>query len=67
MLSLQAGVAELADAPGLGPGGLRPLEVQVLSPALFLLRRITGPQERPSDRAKTPEGSLRSRVTAWKA
>src|SRR5215471_12103909 len=29
-----AGVAELADAPGLGPGGLRPLEVRVLSPAL---------------------------------
>ena len=28
-----AGVAELADAPGLGPGGLRLLEVQVLSPA----------------------------------
>ena len=29
-----AGVAELADAPGLGPGGLRPLEVRLLSPAL---------------------------------
>ena len=28
-----AGVAELVDAPGLGPGGLRLLEVQVLSPA----------------------------------
>ena len=31
--SNRAGVAELADAPGLGPGGLRPLEVRVLSPA----------------------------------
>ena len=29
----RAGVAELADAPGLGPGGLRPLEVRLLSPA----------------------------------
>src|ERR1700722_18439690 len=29
----RAGVAELADAPGLGPGGLRPLEVRFLSPA----------------------------------
>src|SRR6185312_723121 len=28
-----AGVAELADAPGLGPGGLRLLEVRLLSPA----------------------------------
>src|SRR5688572_14295967 len=28
-----AGVAELEDAPGLGPGGLTPLEVRVLSPA----------------------------------
>ena len=27
-------MAELADAPGLGPGGLRPLEVRVLSPGL---------------------------------
>jgi hypothetical protein len=26
-------VAELADAPGLGPGGLRLLEVRLLSPA----------------------------------
>ena len=26
-------MAELVDAPGLGPGGLAPLEVQVLSPA----------------------------------
>src|SRR5690242_2003560 len=32
-LSSPAGVAELADAPGLGPGGLRPLEVRLLSPA----------------------------------
>src|SRR4029077_441579 len=31
-----AGVAELADAPGLGPGGLRPLEVRLLSPALLV-------------------------------
>jgi hypothetical protein len=30
----RAGVAELADAPGLGPGGLRLLEVRLLSPAL---------------------------------
>src|SRR5262245_40595859 len=29
-----AGVAELANAPGLGPGELRLLEVRVLSPAL---------------------------------
>ena len=29
----RAGVAELADAPGLGPGGPRPLEVRLLSPA----------------------------------
>ncbi len=28
-----AGVAELVDAPGLGPGGSNPVEVQVLSPA----------------------------------
>ena len=35
----RAGVAELADAPGLGPGGLRPLEVQVLSPALMIRER----------------------------
>src|SRR5690349_4701253 len=33
MLAPSAGVAELADAAGLGPVGLRPLEVQVLSPA----------------------------------
>ncbi len=32
--SRHAGVAELADAPGLGPGGLRSLEVRLLSPAL---------------------------------
>src|SRR5688500_4066364 len=37
--SKRAGVAELADAPGLGPGGLRPLEVQVLSPALMIRDR----------------------------
>ena len=30
---VSAGVAELADAPGLGPGGLRSLEVRLLSPA----------------------------------
>jgi hypothetical protein len=42
MLFVQAGVAELADAPGLGPGGLRPLEVQVLSPAQCWLRKDTG-------------------------
>src|SRR3982074_3412480 len=30
----RAGVAELADAPGLGPGELRLLEVRLLSPAL---------------------------------
>src|SRR5262249_7911509 len=29
-----AGVAELVDAPGLGPGGACPLEVRVLSPAI---------------------------------
>src|SRR5256885_16976297 len=34
LLCNQAGVAELVDAPGLGPGGRKPLEVQVLSPAL---------------------------------
>ncbi len=34
----RAGVAELVDAPGLGPGGRKPLEVQVLSPALVRLR-----------------------------
>jgi hypothetical protein len=33
-LSCRAGVAELVDAPGLGPGGACSLEVQVLSPAL---------------------------------
>jgi hypothetical protein len=38
-----AGVAELADAPGLGPGGLRPLEVQVLSPALWHRCRTSEP------------------------
>ena len=32
-LNRLAGVAELVDAPGLGPGGLAPLEVRVLSPA----------------------------------
>ena len=35
-----AGVAELADAPGLGPGGLRPLEVRLLSPALLQARLL---------------------------
>src|SRR5688500_15217403 len=34
-----AGVAELADAPGLGPGGLRSLEVRLLSPALMIRER----------------------------
>ena len=33
-----AGVAELVDAAGLGPVGLRPLEVRVLSPAWFARR-----------------------------
>ena len=33
-LRCRAGVAELVDAPGLGPGGACSLEVQVLSPAL---------------------------------
>ena len=51
MLSLQAGVAELADAPGLGPGGLRPLEVQVLSPALLFRRMTCDPQELITGRA----------------
>jgi hypothetical protein len=32
-MSFPAGVAALADAPGLGPGGLRLLEVRLLSPA----------------------------------
>jgi hypothetical protein len=34
-LSRRAGVAELADAAGLGPVGRKPLEVQILSPALL--------------------------------
>ena len=38
----RAGVAELADAPGLGPGGLRPLEVRFLSPASPKPRRRAG-------------------------
>ncbi len=41
-MSFLAGVAELADAPGLGPGGLRPLEVQVLSPAPQYIRAKGG-------------------------
>src|SRR5918997_3121008 len=32
-VTAQAGVAELADAPGLGPGGLTPLGVRVPPPA----------------------------------
>jgi glucose/arabinose dehydrogenase len=38
----RAGVAELADAPGLGPGGLRPLEVRFLSPALLRTDLLSG-------------------------
>lgn len=34
-----AGVAELADASGLGPGGVIPVEVRVLSPALLRYHR----------------------------
>src|SRR5436305_4980379 len=33
----QAGVAELANATGLGPVGRKPLEVRVLSPALAVV------------------------------
>ena len=39
-------MAELVDAPGLGPGGLAPLEVRVLSPALPI-------EVRPATRAMT--------------
>ena len=40
-------MAELVDAPGLGPGGLRPLEVRVLSPAC---RRLRGRSPQPKHR-----------------
>src|SRR5205807_1473344 len=44
----RAGVAELADAPGLGPGGLAPLEVRVLSPA-SRLASLTGDPSRAAE------------------
>ena len=34
--NLVAGVAKLADAPDLGSGGVTPVEVRVLSPALAI-------------------------------
>jgi hypothetical protein len=63
-----AGVAELVDATGLGPVGLRLLEVRVLSPALpqscrdvfgagLRLRRLPGPaslEEAPVERLPAP-------------
>ena len=52
--SRHAGVAELADAPGLGPGGLRPLEVRLLSPASRRRRPLRAGTRR------TRAGGLRS-------
>src|SRR6266508_1012869 len=50
-----AGVAELANAPGLGPGELRLLEVRVLSPALLGLG--VSPKHGQTERAAECERS----------
>ena len=36
LFTTRAGVAKLADAPDLGSGGVTPVEVRVLSPALAI-------------------------------
>jgi hypothetical protein len=66
----KAGVAELANATGLGPVGRKPLEVRVLSPALALallaLAASTWASARPSVawRAATPLPLARTEVAA---
>jgi hypothetical protein len=39
-LSYTAGVPKRSNGPGLGPGGLVPTQVRILSPAIFLLKRL---------------------------
>jgi hypothetical protein len=51
---LNAGVAELEDAAGLGPAGLRPLEVRVLSPALDRNPLLRGASTEPGMSGRCP-------------